>query len=317
MRTRALGDSGLIVSAMCLGCMDFGTRLSEEISYGILDAYFEAGGRFLDTSNNYAFWHGNGGESETVLGNWMRDRGNRNQLIVATKVGAQPTVPGTGLETAEGLSAPAIASAVEASLGRLRTNVIDVYYAHVEDSATPLDETLAAFDQLRSDGKVRSIGCSNHSLGRFVRSQSICSENGWAPYVCLQQRYSLLRPISGADLGVQRAIDEEFAEYLRRHPDLALLSYATLLSGAYEGAELPLNYDDNDNRMRVKQIKQIALDVDVTPNQLILAWSMHSNPSAIPLVASSTPARLKSLLHALEIDSATAGYALSKSPGSF
>src|SRR4051812_35215959 len=119
----------------CLGCMNFGTRVPEDAAFAVLDRFLERGGRFVDTANNYAFWEpgGHGGESERLLGRWLASRGSRDDIVLATKAGANPTVPGTGLETAEGLAGPAIEQAIDASLQRLGTDHVDLYYAHVDD----------------------------------------------------------------------------------------------------------------------------------------------------------------------------------------
>ena len=139
MRQVVFGHTGERVSALCLGCMHFGTRVDEETSRGLLDQYADCGGGFLDTANNYAFWVNGfvGGESEELLGRWMRDRGNRNDIFLATKVGAKPLFEGGSFEDAEGLSAEAITRAAEESLRRLKTDRIDLYYAHIDDRTTP------------------------------------------------------------------------------------------------------------------------------------------------------------------------------------
>ena len=184
MKTQRLGDSNLQVSIFCLGTLEFGTRVPRDDSFAILDAYHEAGGRFIDTANNYAFWHegARGGESETLLGDWIAMRRNRSQLVVATKIGAQPTVPGAGFEAAEGLSAPVVAKAVEDCLKRLKLERIDLCYAHIDDRTVPLEETLGAFEDLRSAGKIRELGCSNHTAWRIEQARNISRAHGWRPY---------------------------------------------------------------------------------------------------------------------------------------
>ena len=153
MRTVPLGEAGVEVSALCLGCMFFGTRVDEETSMQLLDRYLAAGGSFLDTANNYAFWveGGGGGESEMLWGRWMRRRGNRDQLFLATKVGGMP---------GEDLSRAAITAAVEGSLRRLGTDRIDLYYAHIDHRTVALEETLDAFGERVTAGKVRYIGAA-------------------------------------------------------------------------------------------------------------------------------------------------------------
>ncbi|MBY8853190.1 aldo/keto reductase, partial [Saccharothrix sp. MB29] len=124
----------MVVCALCLGTLPFGKFVDEETSFAIMDRFVEAGGTFLDTANNYVFWDGGtGDESEEVVGRWLAARGNRDEVVVATKVGARPRTPGTGLENAEGLAGDVVRSAAEASLKRLGTDRIDLYYSHVED----------------------------------------------------------------------------------------------------------------------------------------------------------------------------------------
>ena len=135
MNELPLGDSGATVSALCLGTMFFGTTVDEETAFAVLDRYYDAGGRFFDTANNYAVWidEGEGGESEALLGRWMRERGNRDDIFLATKVGGWHD---------EGLGAAAIARGIEGSLERLGTDRVDLYYAHVEDRSVPQEETV-------------------------------------------------------------------------------------------------------------------------------------------------------------------------------
>ncbi len=165
MHYRSLGVDGPSASALCLGAMTFGTSVDEETATAILDRFTEAGGTFIDTSNNYAFWApgANGFESEELLGRWIARRGNRDDLVLATKVGARP-VPGLPFpEHIEGLSARAVREAAEGSLRRLGTDRLDLYYAHVTDPATPVEETMGAFAALVADGKAAALGCSNHA----------------------------------------------------------------------------------------------------------------------------------------------------------
>ena len=162
MKKIRLGNTDKEISALCLGSMYFGTKISTESSFGLLDRYVAAGGDFVDTANLYACWvEGfHGGESETVLGQWMRERRNRDDLFLSTKVGATPTVRGGDTNAIEGLSSEAIESAIDASLKRLGTDRVDLYYAHIDDRKVSLGETLSTFDRLVRAGKVRFIGCS-------------------------------------------------------------------------------------------------------------------------------------------------------------
>lgn len=166
MKKVALGDTGTSVSELCLGAMHLGSNTPGDVSVQILDAYAERGGAFLDTANIYNRDAPNccGGESETLIGKWMNDRGNRGRLFIATKVGM--VYPGQQA----GLRAGQIEQECNKSLKRLDTDVIDLYYAHADDRDTPLHETLAAFDRLVATGKVRHIGASNYQPTRLVEA---------------------------------------------------------------------------------------------------------------------------------------------------
>lgn len=303
MRTTPLGASDIVVSAMCLGCMEFGTRIDRDSSFAVLDAYYDGGGRFLDTSNNYAFWaeNGRGGESETLLGEWMRARRNRRNLVIATKFGAQPTIPGSGFETAEGLGRQAMMAAVEGSLGRLGIDCIDLYYSHVEDPKTPAEETMRAFDDLRRDGKIREIGCSNHGLAEFEEARRVSKANGWPVYQSLQQRYSILQPKGSADFGPQRLVTEQIKEYVQASGDVSLIAYGVLRVGTASGVPLAPEYDTTANQSRLQTIGEVARQYNRTINEVVLAWMMATRPMAIPLISTQSVSRLQENLGALTL----------------
>lgn len=305
MKQIPLGQTGIDVSAFCLGCMFFGTLTDQEMAYQLADRYFEAGGRFYDTANNYAFWidGATGDESETVLGRWLKSRKNRDQIILSTKVGARPTRPGGGRESWERLSARAIERAVEGSLTRLGTDYLDLYYAHIDDRRTPLEETLAAFDRLVTAGKVRAIGCSNLMTWRIEQARSISHLHGWAAYCCVQQRYSYLQPRSGATFETQVAASQELLDYCQVHEDFSLLAYSPLLSGAYtrQDVVLPPQYRSSDTEARLSALATVAAETGATPNQVVLAWLHQSTPSVIPVIAASNKTQLDENLGALHV----------------
>lgn len=305
MRKLTLGKSGPQVSALCLGCLNFGTNTDKRISYQLLDQYMDAGGSFLDTSNNYAFWNGDGigGQSESLLGEWMKERGNRNRIFLATKVGANPTVPNGGFSAKEGLSKKAIHKAVDESLKRLQTDYIDLYYAHIDDWNVPLEETLGAFDELVKAGKVGAIGCSNHYTWRLEQARNISQARGFAAYQCIQQRYTYLRPRPGADFGVQLSVSDEMLKYIETHENIALLAYSPLLNGAYSRQDrtIPSQYNGPETEARIAVLQQIAEETSATCNQVVLAWMLNNSPVAIPLIAASTPSQLQENLQALEV----------------
>jgi aryl-alcohol dehydrogenase-like predicted oxidoreductase len=185
MEQRYLGRTGLKVSALCLGCMTFGEKIDEASAYRILDRFVEAGGNFFDTANNYV---GPYGASEEIVGSWLKTRGLRDQRVIATKV-RFPV--GEGANDV-GLSRKHIMQAVETSLRRLQTEYIDLYQAHCWDFVTPVEETLRAFDDLVTAGKVRYIGASNFASWHLMKSLAVSDAHSWARYSCLQTQYNLL-----------------------------------------------------------------------------------------------------------------------------
>lgn len=305
MKEMVLGNTGKSVSALSLGCMFFGSSTDERTSCTLLDQYAEAGGRFLDTANNYAFWvEGfSGGESERLVGRWLKERDNRQEIFLATKVGANPTVPGGDFSSAEGLSAVAINSAVDASLERLQTDYIDLYYAHIDYRQSDLEETLGAFNNLIENGKVRHIGCSNMMAWRIQQARGISEAHGWASYCGVQQRYSYLRPKPGSDFGVQETASEELLDYCREHKDFTLLAYSPLLSGAYTRADRPLpeTYVGADSEARLKILREVAAETGATPNQVVIAWMLQGTPAVLPVIAASRTEQLAETLAATEV----------------
>jgi aryl-alcohol dehydrogenase-like predicted oxidoreductase len=298
MKTLKLGTSGEDVSALCLGAMYFGSRNDKDTSYAMLEQYIDAGGSFIDTANIYAHWAegSKGGESETLLGEWMRERGNRSELFIASKVGfGYSDVP-------SGLSAQCIIEECEKSLKRLKTDTIDLYYAHVDDTETDLDVTLGAFDQLVRDGKVRYIGASNYSAWRLVEALWVSEINDWATFCCIQQRYSYLRPKHGANFGAQRAVNDDLVDCCREN-GIPILAYSALLNGAYtrDDRDFPEQYHGPDSDARMTVLRAVAEETGATLNQVVLAWMLHSDPAAIPLIAASTKEQMQENLGALDV----------------
>ena len=299
MKTVQLGNTGIAVSAFCLGALHFGSRDSKESSYRILDQYAEAGGSFLDSANIYARWIPGfvGGESETLLGEWMRERKNRSQMFVATKVGFE--YPGVE----RGLRARQIEDECEKSLERLGIDTIDLYYAHVDDRNTPVEETMEAFDRLVKAGKVRLIGASNFLAWRLEEARWMSQTRDWAEYCCVQQRYSYIRPKPGASFAPQIAANDDLLDYCRVR-GVTMLAYSPLLSGAYTRADRSFSeqYLGPDTDARLAALKAVAEEVNATANQVVLAWMAQSDPPVIPLVAASTTEQLQENFGALEIE---------------
>jgi aryl-alcohol dehydrogenase-like predicted oxidoreductase len=291
--------------------MNFGTSTPADTAYAILDRFVAAGGTFIDTSNNYNQWVGHGGESEELLGQWMKSRGTRDQLVIATKCGARTTVPGDPADAHwEGLSAAAIEAAVKGSLARLGVERIDLYYAHIDDRSTPLEETVAAFGRLAADGLVDLIGCSNTATWRLDRARHIAAAQGVAQYCVIQQHATYLWPNPPALQGVQRHGTPHFQhagiehfDYLSEHPEVTLVAYQPLLTGAYARPDRPFSaqrgYAHPTAYIRFEALRQAAGDLGATVNQVVLAWLMHHG--AVPLVGVSSIAQLEEALAAVEL----------------
>ncbi|MFJ6621265.1 aldo/keto reductase [Kitasatospora sp. NPDC091335] len=305
MLYREIGTDRHRVSALCLGAMTFGTTVDEGTATAVLDRFTAAGGTFIDTSNNYAFWApgADGHESEELLGRWMARRRNRDELVIATKAGARP-VPGLPFpEHIEGLSAPALRRAAEGSLRRLGTDRLDLYYAHLTDPATPVGETMGAFADLVADGKVTMLGCSNHSAAELAVANSLAAERGRPGYQCVQQRHSYLQPGPGAGFGVQKHADEALLSYLADHPAMTLLAYSPLLGGAYVRPDRPLpdQYDHPAAEARREALAEVATQTGATVNQVVLAWLLGHPVPTVPVIGVSSVAQLDESLAAVDL----------------
>ncbi|MHC4201275.1 MAG: aldo/keto reductase, partial [Planctomycetota bacterium] len=223
MRKLPLGNSGVDVSALCLGAMYLGSREDKATSYDLLDQYSQAGGSFIDTANIYVRWREGfvGGESETLLGQWMKDRGNRDELFIASKLGFEYQ------DVERGLGAAQIADECEKSLKRLGVDTIDLYYSHVDDRNTPLEETMEAYDKLVKAGKVRFIGASNFLAWRMAEVRSVCAAHNRVDYCCIQQRYTYARPRSGTTFAPQISANDDLLDYVKSS-GITLLAYSPL-----------------------------------------------------------------------------------------
>jgi aryl-alcohol dehydrogenase-like predicted oxidoreductase len=302
MKTVQLGSSDLQVSALGLGAMFFGTRTAAETSYQLLDEYVAAGGNFIDTANIYAHWVSGfkGGESEILLGDWLRQRGNRSQLVIATKVGFN--YPGVQQE----LSAKTIEEECNKSLKRMGIDTIDLFYAHVDDYNTPLEETLEAFDKLVKAGKVRFIGASNYLAWRLEEARCISQAHGWANFCCVQQRHTYLRVKPGGSTAPQVTTNPDLFDYSRRR-NFPIVGYSVLLGGAYTQLDrsIPESYLGPDTDARLEILQSIAAETHATPNQVVLAWILNSDYPTIPLIAASSHEQLQENLGALDVKLST------------
>lgn len=298
MQARPLGHTGVDVSVLCLGAMYLGSRQGKEVSYKLLDQYVAAGGSFIDTANIYAHWvpGGQGGESEILLGQWLKERGNRQQIFLATKLGFEYSAQ------ERGLSARQIEVEAEKSLRRLGVETIDLYYAHCDDRNTPLDETMEAFYRLVQAGKVRFIGASNYLAWRLEKAYWVSETNGWPKFCCIQQRHTYLRPRPGTTFEPQLAANDDLLD-LCRSEGVTLLAYSALLSGAYtrDDRPVPEQYRGADTDARLAALRAVAIETGFSPNQVILAWMMQGDPAVLPLIAASTEAQLKENIDALNL----------------
>jgi aryl-alcohol dehydrogenase-like predicted oxidoreductase len=298
MKKVQLSHTGIDVSCLCLGTLRFGTRKTYEESAKVMDMYLEAGGNFIDTANAYDQWceQGKGGESEVTIGRWLRERGNRQDIFLATKVGfGYRDVP-------DGLAASTIISECESSLRRLGVDRIDLYYAHHDDPHTPLEETLRAFETLVNDGKIRFYGASNYLPWRLADADAICQRHRWAGYCCVEQRFSYLRPRSGGDFGPQCLIDDHLMSYCDARGK-TMLAYTPLLRGAYVRSDraIPSPYLGQDTDERIKALREVAQDLGKTPNQVVLAWMLHRQPPLIPVFSAGTAEHMRENLGALDV----------------
>ena len=304
MTTRKLGNSGLEVSPLCFGGNVFGWTADEPTSFKLLDAFVAAGFNFIDTADVYSSWvPGNkGGESERIIGNWLKRTGNRRKVIIATKLGA-PMGPDK-----KGLSKTYISQAIEASLTRLQTDYIDLYQSHLDDAATPLDETLGAYSQLIKDGKVRAIGASNYTAPRLAEALQVSKQSGLPRYESLQPLYNLY----------DRAAFEQDLEPLCLKQGIGVIPYFSLASGFLTGkyrseseiANRPraamLKKYMNDRGFRiVRVLDQVAKQYNSTPAAVSLAWLIARPSITAPIASATSLEQLNTLASAatLKLDS--------------
>jgi aryl-alcohol dehydrogenase-like predicted oxidoreductase len=299
MRTIPLGTTDEEVSAICLGPMYFGSEVDRETSFELLDRYYEAGGRFLDTANNYATWLEGYDEpqSEPLLGDWLEERGVRDEMTIATKLGFNP--PGLP----QGLDPDLIESEIDNSLDRLGIDTIDLLYAHVDDFDTPQEETMRAFQRAIDAGKVRHLGASNFLAWRLARANRIAEEQGLTPYQCVQPRFSYYIQNRGADFGGQVETTDELVSYCE-YEDLTFLPYSPTLSGCYgrEDRGIPEEYVNTENRVKRDVVSDIADRRGLNGNQVVLAWMLERDQPTVPVIGVSTREQLDQNLGALDVE---------------
>jgi len=290
-----IGGTGLEVFPLCLGGNVFGWTADEAASFAVLDAYTGAGGNFIDTADSYPQWADGcqGGESETIIGRWLARRGRRDDVIIATKVGQS--------RHHRGLSPATIRSAADASLRRLGTGHIDLYYAHEDDPATPLADTVAAFDRLVREGKARYVAASNYSAPRLAEALASARQQGLAGFAALQVHYNL----------VHRDEYEGGLAALCRREGLSCIAYSALadgfLTGKYRpGRTLPTSERAEDAAAYLTGSGLAVLDaLDAVARAhgapvaaVALAWLAAQPTVAAPLASARTPGQLRDLLQA-------------------
>src|SRR3569833_1555125 len=314
MRYRTLGTDPRTrrdVSVLCLGAMLLGTVTDEATSMAILDRYAEAGGTFVDTANNYAFWVNGtqGGESEELLGRWRRSRGVGDEIVVATKLGGRPNAPARARSRdIECLSAKVIRESAERSRERLGVERLDLLYAHIEDPGTPLRETVETFGELVAGGSVGLLGASSHWTWRVERARALAAAAGRPGYEVLLYHHSYLR--QRTDLPTLRSPDGDLGvaggdllSYLRTE-GLPLVAYSPLLGGAYVRPDKPLGveFDHAGTPARLEALKAVAAETGATVNQVVLAWLIGGDVPMIPLVGASSVALLEESLAAVDLE---------------
>jgi aryl-alcohol dehydrogenase-like predicted oxidoreductase len=304
MEYRNLGRTGLRVSALCLGTMQWGWTASEADSREVMDAFYEDGGNFIDTADVYSRWAPNnpGGVSEEIIGRWMAERGNRRDLVVATKVRGRMWDGANG----EGLGRKHIMEAVEDSLRRLQTEYIDLYQAHAFDGEVPIDETMRAFDDLVRQGKVLYVGASNYPAWRLGQALGVSERNGWTRFDAFQPHYNL----------VHRAEFERELAPLCEAAGIGVIPYSPLaagfLTGKYQqGQPLPQSgraasvrgryFDDDQAWDTLRGAEEIARAHGATVAEVALAWLLAQPSVTAPIVGANTAAQLRESLGAVEI----------------
>lgn len=289
MQTRRMGRTGLYVTPICFGGNVLGWTTDQQRSYNVLDTFVAGGGNFIDSADVYSRWAPGhvGGESERILGDWMQARNNRTNLIIATKVGMRMDDGPNG----EGLSRYRIIKHVEDSLTRLKTDYIDLYQSHADDLNTPLDETLRAYDDLISSGKVRYIGASNFAAWRLTKALWVSDRHNLARYECVQPRYNL----------VMRADYERELEPMCISEGVGVITYSSLASGFFSGKyragqALPTspraggvqaNYMNERGFKILAAVDAVAKELNTTSGQVALAWIM-ARPGITAAIASGT-----------------------------
>lgn len=292
---QTLINTNLSVFPLCLGGNVFGWSANQEESFAVLDAYFEAGGNFIDTADVYSEWKpGNqGGESETIIGNWMKARGNRHEMVIATKVAKSSKRPG--------LSSNNIKAAIDDSLRRLQSDHIDLYYSHEDDATIPLEETLGAYGEIIEAGKVHLIGASNYSGDRLKEAAAISKAQNLPRYVAIQNQYNLL----------DRQTFEKDPAPVLKELGIASLPYYGLARGFLTGKYRPgitvesaraggvVDYQNDRGWAVLAQLEKVAGELNTTLSAVALGW-LRAHGS-LPIASARTVEQMKEILPIVEL----------------
>lgn len=296
MQKQKIANTDLEIAPINFGGNVFGWTLDERQSFEILDAFTGAGFNFIDTANTYSWWvNGVGGQSETIIGNWMKSRGNRNNLVIATKVGSQTK------DHPVDISKKQILKCIDESLKRLQVNHIDLYYTHFDDGVTPIEETMSAYNEIVKAGKVRYIAASNVPPARLVESFDVAEKNGWAKYVALQPHYNLLE---------RTKYETDYLPLVEKY-GLSVFPYwalaAGFLTGKYRtkedlsksvrgaGVEKYLN---EKGLAVLGALDQLAKKHQTQLATIALAWLLHQPHVLAPIVSATRLSQLQPMIDA-------------------
>jgi aryl-alcohol dehydrogenase-like predicted oxidoreductase len=300
MALRKLGNTGIEVSPIALGGNVFGWTVDEATSFQLLDSWVASGFNFIDTADVYSNWVPGhpGGESETIIGNWMKLRGNRKKVVIATKVGHEMS------PDKKGLKRDYIIRACEDSLKRLQTDYIDLYQSHKDDPNTPQEEVLATYGELIKQGKVRAIGASNFTAERLGEALQISAKHGYPAYQTLQPLYNLY----------DRSDYEANLEHLCREKKLAVIPYFSLAAGFLTGkyrseedlaksprGERVKRYLDDRGFRILKTLDTIAQQIDSTPGKIAIAWLLARHSITAPIASATNQIQLHDLIAATKL----------------
>lgn len=292
-------NTDLLIAPINFGGNVFGWTLDEKKSFDILDQFTAGGFNFIDTADTYSWWvNGKGGQSEEIIGNWMKQRNNRNDLVIATKVGSETKEHGFDI------SKKHILKSIDESLARLQTDHIDLYYTHFDDQKTPVEETLEAYDEIIKAGKVRYIAASNLSPERLKESFDVAEKNNLPKYVALQPHYNLLE---------REKFESQYADLVKEY-DLSVFTYWSLAAGFLTGkyrneddlkksarGEGVRKYLDEKGLNVLKALDEISARLETTQASVALAWLLANPLVTAPIVSATSESQLKTLFAAPEL----------------